>query len=121
MHNVYTVAVRTRRPTMEKRITVNFEGDDVEVVEDVKDEADIDAWSEAVRECVRRYADLKTERDELQTEVARLKNEKRTVLAEREEKQELQRYVEDEMTARERARRASIVERARWFVFGQQD
>jgi len=106
---------------MEKRITVNFEGDDVAVVEEIHAEDNVDSWSEAVREAVRRYADLKTKRVELQTEVERLKNEKQLILDQRERKQELQRYVEEEKSARERRRRASLVERARWFVFGQDE
>lgn len=106
---------------MEKRITVNFEEGDAEVVDEVHDEEGVDSWSEAVRECVRRYADLHAECEELRTENTRLKNEKRTILAEREEKQELVRYVEDEMTARERARSAPAWERAKWWLFGAED
>jgi TolA-binding protein len=78
--------------------------------------------AEAVRECIRRSRrldELEARVDELETEVERLKREKRQILAEREEKQELARYVEDERTAAQRRREASVVARAKWWLFGQ--
>lgn len=78
--------------------------------------------AEAVRECIRRSRrldDVEARVDELEAEVERLKREKRLILEEREEKAELVRYAEDERTAAQRRREASVVERAKWWLFGE--
>ncbi|WP_227380509.1 hypothetical protein [Haladaptatus halobius] len=59
---------------------------------------------------------LQQEHDELQTEVERLRREKRQVLAQREENQELKRYVEDELSWREQ----TLATRLRWWIFGKE-
>jgi predicted nucleic acid-binding Zn-ribbon protein len=88
--------------------------------------------AEAIREALRhgrtqdaRVADLAAETDRLQervakleTELDRVKNEKRLLLEEREEKAELVRYVEQERTAEQRWREAGFGTRMRWRLFG---
>ncbi|WP_227380122.1 hypothetical protein [Haladaptatus halobius] len=51
-----------------------------------------------------------------QTELDRVHREKRHVLAQREENQELKRYVEDELTWREQP----LATRLRWWIFGKE-
>ncbi|MFH5802409.1 ribbon-helix-helix protein, CopG family [Haladaptatus sp. CMAA 1911] len=77
-------------------------------------------------ELQREYAELQAEHgegecvpveehNELQTELDRVHREKRQVLAQREENQELKRYVEDELSWREQ----SLGTRLKWWVFGK--
>ena len=64
---------------------------------------------------------LRREVEELQTEVERLKNEKRQILEQREENQELVEYVEAEKSlVEEQAERkqAPVWQRAKWWVMG---
>lgn len=61
---------------------------------------------------------LRDQVDELETELDRVKNEKRLLLEDREEKQELVRYAEDQRTRAERKDSAPIWTRAKWKVFG---
>jgi TolA-binding protein len=78
--------------------------------------------AEAVREAIRRSQrlnDVEARVDELETEVERLKREKRLILEERDEKQELARYVEEERSAAQRRREAGLVTRAKWWLVGQ--
>ena len=56
--------------------------------------------------------------DELQTDVERLQNEKQLILDERDQKQELMRYVENERTAEQRWREAGLGQRIKWRLFG---
>jgi Ribbon-helix-helix protein, copG family. len=77
--------------------------------------ADVRAECEAVRE------EYEAEVDELETEVDRLRRERRQVLEQRDERAELARYAEDQRSVEQRRREASLVERARWFVFGMSD
>jgi len=113
-----------------RRITVNFPEDShaLAIIEDIKDEDDVDSWSEAVRVAAQRYEDLHTENEELRnqcedlrTDVERLKNEKQTILAERDEKKKLARFAEDEQMQREKRRMAPAWVRAKWWLFGQDD
>jgi metal-responsive CopG/Arc/MetJ family transcriptional regulator len=64
---------------------------------------------------------LRGEIDELHTDVERLQNEKRLILKEREEKQELVEYVEEERSVEERRRKAGLRTRAKWWLFGMDD
>jgi len=56
--------------------------------------------------------------DDLDRDVERLQNEKRLILEDREEKQELVRYVEEERTVEERWRRAGLATRLKWRLTG---
>jgi outer membrane murein-binding lipoprotein Lpp len=74
--------------------------------------------AEAVRECIRRSQRLdEVERrvNELETEVERLRNEKRTLIRDREERGELVKFVEEE----EARRSAGVFTRTKWWLFGR--
>jgi hypothetical protein len=53
--------------------------------------------------------------DELEQKAERLEREKQLILEDREERNELVRYVEDELTYRE----AGLSKRVRWWLFGR--
>ncbi|MFC6764877.1 hypothetical protein [Natrinema soli] len=55
---------------------------------------------------------------DLKTEIERLRNEKRTLINDREERTELVRYVEEERTLSKQKAQAGIATRAKWFVTG---
>ena len=88
----------------------------------------LDATREQMADLEEDLAAVREERDALQeqvdrindleAEVDRLRNEKQTILAQREENHELVRYVEDERTSAQRWRQASIVTRAKWKLLG---
>ncbi|WP_227357686.1 ribbon-helix-helix protein, CopG family [Haladaptatus salinisoli] len=59
--------------------------------------------------------ELQAEYDEVKQELDRVHREKRQVLAQREENQELKRYVEDELSWREQP----LATRLKWWVFGK--
>ncbi|WP_222913348.1 hypothetical protein [Natrinema sp. SYSU A 869] len=63
--------------------------------------------------------ELRTEHEqevnELRRDVKRLRNEKQALIADREEKRELVKYVEDEQSYRE----APLTTRLRWWVWGK--
>lgn len=109
------------------RITFTADAHHEDIIADVQGEDGVESQSEAVRECISRYADLQQRDEELQQQVAdlqqeveRLRNEKRTLIAQREENQELVRFVEDEMERREQRDTAPIWTRARWWVLGRE-
>lgn len=80
--------------------------------------------AEAVRECIRRSQrldDAHDRIDDLEKEVERLKREKRIVLEERNEKQELARYAERRRTLEEQRAAAGLATRAKWWLFGMDD
>lgn len=91
--------------------------------------------AEAIRETVRhakkqddRIETLEAENerlsdrvDELEAELERVKREKRLILEDREEKQELVRYVEDERTFEQKWRKAGFTTRVKWRLFGMDD
>lgn len=98
-----------------------------DVLEDVEAEAEEAGRtrSEYLREVIRTRNEhteeaeqLREQVDELQTEVERLQNEKRTILEQREEKQELAQYVERERTINEQWRQAGIITRTKWKLLG---
>jgi Arc/MetJ-type ribon-helix-helix transcriptional regulator len=88
--------------------------------------------AEAIRETLRhaqaqtdRLAELEAENEQLQervdaleTELDRVRNEKRLLLEEREKKAELVKYVEQERTVEQRWREAGLATRLKWKVFG---
>jgi Ribbon-helix-helix protein, copG family. len=59
--------------------------------------------------------------DELETEVERLKNEKQVIIEQRSENSELVEYVEQEKNLQEQYRRAGILTKAKWSLFGMDD
>lgn len=113
------------------RTTVALDDDLATHVDDQRPQDDA-SDAEAVRECIRRSqrltecrTELEATRDELQEtiddldrDVERLQNEKRLILEDREEKQELVRYVEEERTVEERWRRAGLATRLKWRLTG---
>lgn len=126
----YSSGARAVRTSM-KKVSVSLTAEHLERIEARADEGDT-GRSAALRAILNEYEELQTEYEEtrteyehrieeLETEVERLKREKRQILAEREEKQELARYVEDERTAAQRRREASVVARAKWWLFGQKN
>ena len=100
------------------RITFTADEQHEKVVESVQAEKDVESKSEAIRKCISRYEELQHEVDELETEVNRLKNEKRLILEDREEKAELVNYVEQERTAEQQWREAGLGTRLKWKLFG---
>lgn len=64
---------------------------------------------------------FENEIDDLETELERVHREKRQILEQREEHQDLVRAVEREQSRADRRARAGMVKRAKWFVFGMND
>lgn len=93
-----------------EQITLRVPEDMLESLDDEAAEHDRDR-SEHIRDILA----SRNEHDELQTEVERLRREKRQILDQRNEKNELARYVEEEQEWRE----APIWQRARWWVAGK--
>lgn len=86
---------------------------------------DCDSRSAAFRRLIaeynetrREYDSLKAEYEELQTELEAVKNERKTLIRDREEKQELVKYVEDERTNEQRWRQAGLLKKVKYTVFG---
>lgn len=89
---------------------------------------DCDSRSAAFRRLIaeynksqREYDSLKSEYEELQTELEAVKNERKTLIRDREEKQELVKYVEDERSHEQRWRQAGLLTKAKWSLFGMND
>lgn len=108
-----------------KRITVSLEPEQIERLDELQDEHDVDSRSAAIRRLFQEYEelqveyeDLMNEYEELQTEVERARRERRQLLEEREEHQELVRYAKNERTAEQRWRQASLATRIRWRLTG---
>lgn len=108
-----------------KRLTVSLEPEQIDCLDELEEEHDVDSRSAALRRLFADYEQLQTEYEELmneyeelQTEVERARRERRQLLAQREEKQELVRYVEDERTTEQRWREASLATRLKWKVTG---
>lgn len=97
------------------RLTVSLTEEEEQIIEEkVGDGDEYESKSEFVRMCIRTH----TEIDDLERDLDRLKNEKRMLLAEREEKEELARYVEDERETQQRWREAPLWTRMKWRVVG---
>lgn len=95
---------------MDKR-TIRIPDDVAEDIDRRAEENDV-SDSEAARELLRRGM----EADELEREVERLNRERRQLLEQREENQQLRRYVENDVDWHE----ASLPTRLRWYVFGKE-
>jgi Arc/MetJ-type ribon-helix-helix transcriptional regulator len=128
------------------RTTVSLDDETETIIErETGDGGEYESTSEFVRECIRRYdraeealderADLEAEIetlekecdrlqeradrvDDLEQTVERLENEKSQLIQDRQEKQELARYVEDEREAEQRWREAPLWTRVKWKVTG---
>ena len=93
------------------RLSASIPEEQMERIEELAgSEGPYGSKSEVVRECINRYDRV----DELETEVDRLHRERRQLLEQRSENQELQRYVKDE----QRYRQAGLVQRLRWWIGG---
>ena len=108
-----------------KRLTVSLEPEQIDRLDAIQDEHDVDSRSAALRRLFQEYDELQAEYDDLmneyeevQTELERARRERRQLLEQREEHQELARYVEDERTAEQRWRQASLATRLRWRLTG---
>jgi Arc/MetJ-type ribon-helix-helix transcriptional regulator len=77
-----------------------------------------DDRNERISELESEVASLQDDLEEAQRDVERLQNEKREILAAREENQELRKYVEDERTSQQRWREAGLATRMKWRLFG---
>lgn len=105
-------------------ITITDEQDAL-LTEKTGDNGEYESKSEAVREFIHRGEQATQHIEDLETENERLRNEKRLILEQREEKTELLEYVEQEREAeryRDRRRRqldeANILQRWRWKLTG---
>jgi hypothetical protein len=98
-------------------VSSRLDADTLRMVDDTADAND-----ESRAEAIRRLVERGLEYEDLQREIERLENEKRALIADREEKQELVEYVEKERSVRQRRedrRRSNIFRRAWWFVAGE--
>lgn len=93
-------------------VTVSFEEFHVDLLDELSAESGpCTNRSEAMRMIIGQY----TEQNELAQEVERLTRERRQLLEQREEHDELVRYVADELSYREKG----LFTRARWWLFGK--
>ncbi|MFC4440442.1 MULTISPECIES: CopG family transcriptional regulator [Natrialbaceae] len=91
------------------RVNATVSDEHLAQVEQVKQSADSDMLAELRNEYESRITDL-------EQDVERLRNEKRTLINDREERTELVEYVEKEKSLSERKAQAGIVTRAKWFI-----
>ena len=108
-----------------QRITVSLESEQIHRLDELQDEHDVDSRSAALRrlfaeyeEIQKEYEELMSEYEEVQTELERARRERRQLLEQREEHQELAKYVKSERTAEQRWREASLTTRLRWRLTG---
>ena len=94
------------------RVSASIPDEQAELIEDLAgDDGPYSSKSEVVRECIKAYNRV----DELERENERLHRERRQLLDQREERNELVQYVEDELSYRERG----LATRVRWWLFGK--
>ena len=117
------------------RITFTAESQHEDIVESIQSEDGVESQSEAVRECITRYADLQQrvanlqqDLEDAETETDRLQRELAATNRRVDEHQELVAYVEDERRMqrqreeRERMKEtAGVLTRAKWWVTGMPD
>jgi metal-responsive CopG/Arc/MetJ family transcriptional regulator len=108
-----------------KKVTFSLEEEQLEAVDEFQEEHDISSRSEAVRRLIgeyeelqRQYEELHTEYEQLETELEHERDRNRMILEQREEHDELVRYVEEERSAEQRWREAGIGQRIKWRLFG---
>jgi uncharacterized protein YhaN len=105
------------------RTTVTLDDELSEHVDTVRPSADVPDAA-AIREGIRRSQELEECRDRvdrLEQELERVRREKRLLLEQREEHSQLVAAVERERTLEEERARASVVERAKWWLFGRDE
>lgn len=94
------------------RLTISLnDAEEAIIDEKVGDGGEYDSKSEFVRSCIQAH----TEVEELEQQVERLEREKRMILEQREEADEIKRYVEEERSWRS----APVTKRVKWWVFGK--
>jgi len=98
------------------------------LLEEPQQQYDTRERSEALRTLLTEVDELHTECDDLRTEceqlekdLGRVRNEKKLILQDREEKKELVKYAEERRTATQRKAEASLPQRAKWWLFGMRD
>ena len=98
------------------QIAVRLPDDLLDAVDDAADEQDV-SRSVYIRDTLERRVSGETDQRvrELEQEVERLNRERRQLLEQREENQELRRYVENDVEWHE----ASLPTRLRWWLFGK--
>jgi len=98
-----------------------------DMLEDIEEEAEEhgESRSEYIRNVLRTrnehtedVDELREKVNQLQTDLDRVRNEKKLILEDREEKKELVRYVEEERTVEQQWREAGLLTRTRWRLFG---
>ena len=100
-------------------VSSRLDADTLRMVDDTADAND-----ESRAEAIRRLVERGLEYDELAQEIERLENEKRTLIADRKEKQELVRFAESqrELAEYERERqKRGVFTRFVWWLRGQPD
>jgi vacuolar-type H+-ATPase subunit I/STV1 len=107
-----------------EQITLRIPEDTLEALDDEAAEDGV-SRSEHIRDILdsrnehaEEVTELRARADELETELDRVRNEKRLLLREREEKAELVNYVKQERTAEQRWREAGVGTRLKWRLFG---
>jgi Arc/MetJ-type ribon-helix-helix transcriptional regulator len=102
-----------------EKISISLPSEQVRRLEDMVG-TKCDNRSEAARKTIEKGF----EHDELEQQVERLQNEKRLILEQREDHNELIRHVEDEREEREQRRErrnAPVWRRAKWWVLGRSE
>lgn len=101
-----------------KPTTVTLRESDLSLLDELSgDSGGYESRSEAVRAIIDGHSEV----NELQTQVERLQREKRMILEQREENQELVSYVQREKAMQERREertQANVIRRAWWWVAG---
>lgn len=100
------------------RITFTADDEHEQIVSEVQAEESVESQSAAVRECITRYRDLRQEVGDLEQEIERLKNEKQTIVQQREENKQLVEYVEQEKDMQHRFREAGLLGKMKYTLFG---
>lgn len=103
-------------------ITLRLEQNTIKSLEDEADEHDI-TRSEYLRRIIERRSEYE-EIDRLRGELERVKNERNTLIQEREDTTAIVEYVDQERELEERRRRrqaSPIWKRAKWWVFGVEE
>lgn len=99
------------------RVSLVLHDRHVQVLEEIADDDDRDvrSRSEAARELIDEYDELRERCEDLQTETEILENRVAKLIDDREERKELVKYVDEE----QRRREAGVITRAKWWVFGE--
>lgn len=101
------------------RVSASISDEQAELIEDLAgDDGPYSSKSEVLRECIKAYNRV----DELERENDRLHRERRQLLDQREERNELVRYAEDQREQDQRVqdrREKPVWTRVRWWVLGE--